>query len=67
MTYKEAKNLKAGDKVKQKMHGYIMTVIKTEDYPVLYRHPVIFVHCETESGGIMKHKHTEVDKFCLNK
>lgn len=63
MTYKEAKNLKSGDKVKQKMHGYNMTVIKTEDYPSLYRHPVIIIHCITENGGVMKHKHTEVDKF----
>lgn len=59
MTYKQAKQLKAGDKVKQKMHGYVMTVDKIEEVSIA-NNKYINVYCKTDSGNIMKHKHKEI-------
>lgn len=62
MTINEARKLKPGDKVKQKMHGYVMTVKQTEElYAVIGSRRYINIICETEHGSIMKHTHKEVD------
>lgn len=62
MTIKQARNLKEGDKVKQKMHGYIMTVERIEDSKRVYFTTNEFVNviCKTDSGEIMKHNHKEL-------
>lgn len=59
MTYKQAQQLKPGDKVKQKMHGYIMRVDRIEEIS-LANNKYINVYCKTESGNIMRHKHKEI-------
>lgn len=59
MTTKQARSLKSGDKVKQKMHGYIMTVEQIEPCKVL-TNEFVNVVCKTDSGSIMKHNHKEL-------
>lgn len=59
MTIKQARNLKPGDKVKQKMHGYIMTVEQIEECKV-GTNEFVNVKCKTDNGSIMKHKHKEL-------
>lgn len=59
MTIKQARNLKQGDKVKQKMHGYIMTVEHIEECKVV-SNEFVSVVCKTENGSVMKHKHKEL-------
>ncbi|RHC54671.1 hypothetical protein DW839_18405 [Enterocloster bolteae] len=59
MTLKQARNLKPGDKVKQNMFGYIMTVERVEECRVVINE-FVNVICKTESGSIMKHKHKEL-------
>lgn len=59
MTYKQAQKLKNGDKVKQKMHGYVMTVNKIEEV-VVGTKEYINIYCKTDSGEVMKHNHKEV-------
>lgn len=53
------KQLNQEDKVKQKMHGYIMEVDRIEEVSVANT-KYINVYCRTESGNIMKHKHKEI-------
>ena len=60
MTIKEAKNLKPGDKVKQKMHGYILTLEKTSEVKPTLGKDYINVVCRTDGGEIMKHSHKEL-------
>lgn len=61
MTIKQARNLKQGDKVKQKMHGYIMTVERIEDSRrVFTTNEFVNVICRTDDGEIMKHNHKEL-------
>lgn len=61
MTIRQARNLKPGDKVKQKMHGYTMTVETVEDSRNLFTtNEFINVICKTENGSIMKHTHKEL-------
>lgn len=59
MTIKQARNLKPGDKVKQKMHGYIMTVEQIEECNVV-SNEFVNVKCKTDDGSIMKYKHKEL-------
>lgn len=59
MTIKQARNLKPGDKVKQKMHGYIMIVEQIEECNVV-ANEFVNVTCKTDDGSIMKHKHKEL-------
>ena len=59
MTIKQAKKLKAGDKVKQKMHGYIMTVEEIE-YCKVVTNEFVNVICKTDTGSLMKCKHKEL-------
>lgn len=59
MTINQAKQLKPGDKVKQKMLGYIMTVESVEECKVV-TDEFINVICKTDSGSIMKHRHKEL-------
>lgn len=62
MTISQARKLVPGDKVKQKMHGYIMTVNKIEEsISVIGSKHHVNIICETDSGDIMKHTHKEVD------
>lgn len=64
MTIKDAKNLKHGDKVKQKMHGYILTVEKIEEfYPCNNSGEYVIITCITKNGEVMKHNHKEVLKI----
>lgn len=51
--------MKQGDKVKQKMFGYIMTVEQVEECRVV-TNEYVNVICKTDSGGIMKYKHIEL-------
>lgn len=60
MTAKEARCLKRGDKVKQKMHGYILTVEETKEVKPTLGKDYINVICRTDSGDIMKHSHKEL-------
>lgn len=61
MTIKQARNLKTGDKVKQKMHGYIMTVDSIEDSRDSFTtNEFVNVICKIGSGSIMKHRHKEL-------
>lgn len=59
MTKKQARDLKPGDKVKQKMHGYIMTVEQVKECNV-GTHEFVNVFCKTDDGSIIKHKHKEL-------
>lgn len=59
MTIRQARNLKPGDKVKQKMQGYIMTVDRIEECSLLAAE-YINIFCKTDSGSIMKHTHKEL-------
>lgn len=59
MTIKQARSLKPGDKVKQKMHGYIMTVEQIQECKVV-SNEFVNVVCKTDDGSIMKHKHKEL-------
>lgn len=59
MTIKQARNLKQGDKVRQKMHGYTMTVKQIEECKVV-SNEFVNVTCKTDDGSIMKHKHKEL-------
>ena len=60
MTIKQAKNLKPGDMVKQKMHGYIFTVEETKEVRPTLSKDYIEVVCKTDTGEIMKHSHKEL-------
>ncbi len=60
MTINEAKNLKTGDKVKQKMHGYIFTVEEISEVKPTLEKDYIKVVCKTDTGEIMKHSHKEL-------
>ena len=60
MTIKQARKLKQGDKVKQKMHGYIMTVERIEDSTTVFADEFVNVTCKTDNGDIMKHNHKEL-------
>lgn len=59
MTIKQARQLKPGNIVKQKTHGYIMTVEQIEECKVV-SNEFVNVICKTDSGSIMKHKHKEL-------
>lgn len=59
MTIKQARDLKPGDKVKQKIHGYIMTVEQVKECNV-GTNEFVNVTCKTDDGHIMKHKHKEL-------
>ncbi len=62
MTISQARKLKPVDKVRQKMHGYVMTVKDTkESYAVIGSRRYINIICEAEDGCIMNHNHKEVD------
>lgn len=62
MTIGQARKLVPWDKVKQKMHGYIMTVNKIEEsYVVIGSKHYVNIFCETDNGDIMKHIHKEMD------
>lgn len=64
MTYNEAKKLKAGDKIIQKCHGYIMTVISTKECPCWTSgKKYIMINCSTENGSIMEENHKEVNLY----
>ena len=57
----QAVKLKKGDKVKQKMHGYIFTVKETRScHRAMGMRDCVMVICETENGEIMKHNHKEL-------
>lgn len=61
MTIKQARNLKPGDKVKQKMHGYIMEVESIEDSRNSFTtNDYVRITCKTDSGNIMTHNHKEL-------
>lgn len=61
MTIQQARKLKPGDKVKQKMHGYIMTVQSTEESKrIIGSGTFVNVICVIDSGSIMKHNHKEL-------
>lgn len=61
MTIKQARNLKPGDRVKQKMHGYLMTVESIEDSRGLYStNEYVNICCKIDNGNIMKHNHKEL-------
>ena len=61
MTIKQARNLKQGDKVKQKMYGYILTVESIEDSRTVFTtNEFVNVICRTDDGEIMKHNHKEL-------
>ena len=61
MTIKQARNLKPDDKVKQKMHGYIMKVESIEDSRDSFTtNEFVNVICKTDNGSIMKHRHKEL-------
>lgn len=62
MIISQARKLVPGDKVKQKMHGYVMTVHKIEEsYAVIGSKHYVNIICETDNGDMMKHTHKEVD------
>lgn len=61
MTIEQARRLKIGDKVKQKMHGYIMTVVSIEDSQCVYTtNKFVNVTCRLDNGSTMKHNHKEL-------
>ena len=61
MTIKQARNLKPGDKVKQKMHGYTLTVESIQESGTVFAdHEFVNVICKTDDGNIMKHNHKEL-------
>ena len=61
MTIKQARGLNPGDKVKQKIHGYIMTVETIEDSRnLLTTNEFVNVFCETDSGSLMRHNHKDL-------
>lgn len=61
MTIKQARNLKLGDSVKQKMHGYVMKVESIEDSRSSFTtNEYVNVICRTSDGSIMKHTHKEL-------
>ena len=61
MTLTQARKLKAGDKVKQKMHGYIMVVESVEtSHGLASAKEYVNVYCKTDNGSIMKHNHKEL-------
>lgn len=61
MTLKQARKLKTGDKVKQKMHGYIMTVVSIEDSHRLFTtNEYVNIICRLDDGSTMKHNHKEL-------
>ena len=52
---------KTGDKVKQKMHGYIMTVVSIEDSHRLFTtNEYVNIICRLDDGSTMKHNHKEL-------
>lgn len=62
MTINQARKLMPGNKVKQKMYGYVMIVKETsEQYSVIGSKRYVNIICKTEDGSIMKHNHKEVD------
>lgn len=62
MRISEARKLKPGDKVRQKMHKYVMTVKDTkESYAIIGSKRYVNIICKAEDGSIMKHNHKEVD------
>lgn len=54
------RNLKPGDKVKQKMYGYIFTVEETKEVRPTLSKDYIEVVCKADTGEIMKHSHKEL-------
>lgn len=61
MTIKQARDLKPGDKVKQKMHGYIMTVESIRDSRDSFlTNEFVNVVCKTDNGDAMTHNHKEL-------
>lgn len=61
MTIKQARSLKQGDKVKQKIHGYILTVESIEDLRTFFTtNEFVNVICRTDDGEIMKYSHKEL-------
>lgn len=60
-TIEQARKLKIGNKVKQKMHGYIMTVVSIEDSKRLYpTNNFVNVTCRSDDGSTMRHNHKEL-------
>lgn len=45
--------------MKQKMHGYIMTIDKVEE-SLFTTNKYINIYCKLDSGDIMKHNHKEI-------
>lgn len=61
MTIQQARKLQKGDKVRQKMFGYILTVDSVSEMTtVLGAKTMIIVKYRTEKGEIMKHNHKEL-------
>ena len=64
MKITEARKLRRGEKVKQKMHGYVLTVEKIEEsFSIIGSKNYVIITCITDNGDIMKHNHKELLKI----
>jgi heat shock protein HspQ len=65
MTFDDARNLKIGQFVYHKMHGYKLEVISLDEYiSMTGRNKLIYVKCKDNNGDIMRCDHK---KLKLNK
>lgn len=60
MNISEARKLKPGNLVKQKQHGYILSVVSIEDRSTMQGVDYVKITCSTPSGELMKYKHKEL-------
>ena len=64
MTLDEARNLKIGEKVMTKMHGYELEVHGLHEH-ISWTNgkTTIYVRCKDENGMLMKYKHKELSRI----
>lgn len=64
MTLDEARNLKIGEKVKTKIHGYELEVHGLHEHiSWTSGKTTIYVRCKDDKGVLIKYKHKELNKI----
>ncbi len=62
MTIKQARGLKVGKKITDKMFGEEYEVISLNEFrPTIGGNTLIYVRCKTKSGELMKFSHKEIN------
>ncbi len=61
MTIKQARELKVGQKITDKMFGEEYEVVSLEEFRTFRGSTLIYVRCKTENGELMKFSHKEIN------